>query len=291
MADVLFVRSHDKARVAPLVARSRRRAGPSGGTRDLSRAGIRPPDHRELKIATAVLVVWTELGGVALGARRGARGGGPRHPRPGTFQNANLPIDVRAIHTTDLDDWATDAHSPQIQELLRALGAMIARRHASRHDAAPATLRVGRHHRRCAPRRDLRAAVRQHERRSRAGVFQRRHQRGHHHRPEQGLGAVGRRRATARSCSRASRSTCRRSRASSRSATCSRAACARRRPRSHHRPAGRRVDQRPRLGRTLRSRPERHLCAAGRDLAGDRQGAEAEAAARGKEGHRAARHG
>ena len=34
---------------------------------------------------------------------------------------------------------------------------------------------------------DLRAAVRQHERRSRAGVFQRRHHRGHHHRSLQGL--------------------------------------------------------------------------------------------------------
>ena len=39
---------------------------------------------------------------------------------------------------------------------------------------------------------DLRAAVRQHERRSRAGVFQRRHHRGHHHRSLQGLGAGGR---------------------------------------------------------------------------------------------------
>ena len=38
----------------------------------------------------------------------------------------------------------------------------------------------------------LRAALRQYERRCRAGIFQRRHQRRHHHRPEQGLGAVGR---------------------------------------------------------------------------------------------------
>ena len=38
----------------------------------------------------------------------------------------------------------------------------------------------------------LRAAVRQHERRPGAGVFLRRHHRGHHHRPWQGLGAVDR---------------------------------------------------------------------------------------------------
>ena len=44
-----------------------------------------------------------------------------------------------------------------------------------------------------APVVDLRAAVPEHERRSRAGIFQRRHQRGHHHRPVQDFGAGGRR--------------------------------------------------------------------------------------------------
>ena len=43
-----------------------------------------------------------------------------------------------------------------------------------------------------AQRQHLRAAVRQHERRGRAGLLQRRDQRGHHHRPLQGLGARGR---------------------------------------------------------------------------------------------------
>ena len=63
-----------------------------------------------------------------------------------------------------------------------------------------------------------------------------------------------------------------------------------RRPRADHRAADRRRDRRPRLGRALRPRPQRHLRAAGRNLRGDRQGAEAEAAARGEEGDRAARH-
>ncbi len=48
-----------------------------------------------------------------------------------------------------------------------------------------------------APRRDLRAAVHQHERRRRAGIFQRRHHRRHHHRSVEGLGAVGDARNTA----------------------------------------------------------------------------------------------
>ena len=53
---------------------------------------------------------------------------------------------------------------------------------------------------------DLRAAVRQHERRSGAGILQRRHHRGHHHRSFQGVGAVGRLAQHARSRSRASTS-------------------------------------------------------------------------------------
>jgi hypothetical protein len=77
------------------------------------------------------------------------------------------------------------------------------------------------------PRLGLRAAVRQHERRRRAGIFQRRHQRGHHHRPVEGLGAVGDRPQHRLHSSRASRSTSARSRASSASATSWKAACAR----------------------------------------------------------------
>jgi adenylate cyclase len=49
---------------------------------------------------------------------------------PVRFEGASLPIDVRAFHTTDLDDWGEDARSPQAQELLRTLGAMIDRQRA-----------------------------------------------------------------------------------------------------------------------------------------------------------------
>ena len=41
--------------------------------------------------------------------------------------DARLPIDVRAIHTTDLDDWGEDPASAAFQDLLRALGTVIER--------------------------------------------------------------------------------------------------------------------------------------------------------------------
>src|SRR5207342_787167 len=45
---------------------------------------------------------------------------------PVRFEHASLPIDVRTFHTTDLDGVAGDVSSPQLQEVLRALEAMIA---------------------------------------------------------------------------------------------------------------------------------------------------------------------
>jgi adenylate cyclase len=57
---------------------------------------------------------------------------------PVRFDEARLPMDVRAIHTTDLDDWGEDPGSPAFQELLRALGAMIARNDVSPSGAATA---------------------------------------------------------------------------------------------------------------------------------------------------------
>jgi len=43
------------------------------------------------------------------------------------FEGASLPIDARALHTTDLDNWGEDPRSPQVQEVLRAVGAIIKR--------------------------------------------------------------------------------------------------------------------------------------------------------------------
>ena len=50
---------------------------------------------------------------------------------PVRFDDARLPMDVRALHTTDLDHWGNDSASPPFQEVLRALGSMIARQGAT----------------------------------------------------------------------------------------------------------------------------------------------------------------
>jgi adenylate cyclase len=51
---------------------------------------------------------------------------------PVRFEGASLPIDVRALHTTGLDAWGEDPRSPQAQEVLRALGAIINAKRESR---------------------------------------------------------------------------------------------------------------------------------------------------------------
>ena len=110
---------------------------------------------------------------------------------------------------------------------------------------------------------DRRAAVPEHERRSRAGIFRRRHGRGHHHRAValqvavrhraqfelhlQGQG--GRRQAGRPRARRALRA--RRQRAQGRQ------------PGAHHRPADRCSDRRASVGRPLRRRPRGHLRASG----------------------------
>ena len=46
---------------------------------------------------------------------------------PVRFDDARMPMDVRAIHTTDIDGWGEDANSAPAQECLRALAAMVVR--------------------------------------------------------------------------------------------------------------------------------------------------------------------
>ncbi len=130
------------------------------------------------------------------------------------------------------------------------------------------------------PPGDRRAALQQHERRSRAGVFLGRDQRGSDHRAvqaalvlrdraqlllhlqEQGRAcAAGRRRTRRRLCGRGQRSQERRSRA-------------------HHRAAQRRLERQPPLGRALRPRRRRRVRGAGRDHGGHRRGDRAAALCR-----------
>ena len=208
---------------------------------------------------------------------------------PVRFEDARLPMDVRALHTTDLDNWGDDPGSPPFQEVLRALGSMIARHGATarpKSRASSGTGRVGGEARTCF---DLRPAVRQHERRRGTGILQRRHQRGHHHGPQQGLFAR-RRLAQHRIRFQGQEGRYR----PDREAAQGRLRAGRQRaqggrPRPDNGPADRGIQGQPDLGRAIRPRPERHLRAPGRDLAGHRQGAQVEAPARGKEGHRAAR--
>jgi TolB-like protein len=139
MADVFVSYSRrDKARVAPLVA-----AIEASGWSVWWDPEIVPGQEfdrqidAELKIASAVLVVWTADSVQSRWVRGEARDGADRDILvPVRFDAANLPIDVRAIQTIDLDDSGTGAGTRQTQEMLRALGNLIARRRASGSEAA-----------------------------------------------------------------------------------------------------------------------------------------------------------
>ena len=152
------------------------------------------------------------------------------------LKTRDLPIDVRAIHTTELDGWGENPRQRAIQDAVRGAGGKSLK--LSRTEGAP-------------PRRrerpggravlDLRAAVRQHERRSGAGILQRRHHRGHHHRPGQGLGAVRRlARNTAFTFKGKHVDVAQIARQTQGQPTCSKAACAKPATRAHHGAADRR---------------------------------------------------
>jgi adenylate cyclase len=86
----------------------------------------------ELEAARAILVVWTPASVTSRWVRGEARVGAERGILvPVRFESASLPLDVRAIYTTDLDGWEDDAQSAQAQELLRALSIVISRQSAN----------------------------------------------------------------------------------------------------------------------------------------------------------------
>ena len=134
MADVFVSYSRiDKARVAPLVA-----AIQAQGWSVWWDPAINPGQEfdsqieAELQAAAAVMVVWTPTSVSSRWVRGEAREAADRGILvPVRFEGARLPMDVRAIHTTDLDSWGDDRESVPFQDLLRALSAMIARQRAS----------------------------------------------------------------------------------------------------------------------------------------------------------------
>ncbi len=130
MADVFvsYARA-DKARVAPLVAAIEAKGWSVWWDPEIT-PGQEFDDQidAEINAAKAVLVVWTPISVVSRWVRGEAREAAERGILvPVRFEQARLPMDVRAIHTTDLDDWREDPTHPAVQECLHALGAMIAR--------------------------------------------------------------------------------------------------------------------------------------------------------------------
>src|SRR5688572_31393704 len=135
MADVFvsYART-DKERVAPLVAAIEARGWSVWWDPEIA-AGQLFDDQieAELNAARSVLVVWTPTSVASRWVRGEAREAAERGILvPVRFDEARLPMDGRAIHTTDLDGWSENTASPQAQEFLRALGALIARSQATR---------------------------------------------------------------------------------------------------------------------------------------------------------------
>src|SRR5262249_46280122 len=80
----------------------------------------------EIDKASAVVVVWTPTSVASRWVRGEAREAADRGILiPVRFEKARLPIDVRAVHTTDLDDWKEDAKAAAFQEVLGALSLLL----------------------------------------------------------------------------------------------------------------------------------------------------------------------
>src|SRR5512137_580569 len=131
MADVFvsYART-DKARVAPIVAAIEARGWSVWWDPEID-AGQQFDDQieAELLAAAAVVVVWTATSVSSRWVRGEAREAADRNILvPVRFDAARLPMDVRAIHTIDLDQWGEDPASAAFQDLARALESMITRR-------------------------------------------------------------------------------------------------------------------------------------------------------------------
>ncbi len=127
MSSCPYARS-DKSRVAPLVAAVEAQGWSVWWDPEIA-PGQEFDDRieAELKAAKVVLVVWTPTSVSSRWVRGEAREAADLGKLlPVRFDDARLPMDVRAIHTTDLDTWGEDPASPPFQALLRAMAAMMA---------------------------------------------------------------------------------------------------------------------------------------------------------------------
>jgi TolB-like protein/tetratricopeptide (TPR) repeat protein len=146
MADVFVSYSRrDKARVAPLVSAIAARGWSVWWDPEIipGQEFDRQIDA-ELKIAAAVLVVWTPHSVDSRWVRGEARDAADRGILvPVRFESVPLPIDVRAIHTIELDDAAVAAGGPQLDEMLRALDGRISRQQGRQPEPAKSVLLPG----------------------------------------------------------------------------------------------------------------------------------------------------
>lgn len=80
----------------------------------------------EIDRAKAVIVVWTPASVASRWVRGEAREAADRGILvPVRFDQARLPIDARAVHTTDLDDWGEDTGSAAFRALIAALSRLL----------------------------------------------------------------------------------------------------------------------------------------------------------------------
>jgi adenylate cyclase len=128
LADIFVSYSRqDKARVAPLVA-----ALETEGWSVWWDPEITPGEEfdalisRELETARALVVVWTPVSVESRWVRGEARDAADRGVLvPVRFDGAKLPIDFRAVHTTDLDGWGDDRQGQAFKGLRKALEAKL----------------------------------------------------------------------------------------------------------------------------------------------------------------------
>jgi adenylate cyclase len=128
LADIFVSYSRqDKARVAPLVA-----ALEADGWSVWWDPEIAPGEEfdalisRELETSRSLIVVWTPNSVDSRWVRGEARDAADRNLLvPVRFDNAKLPIDFRALHTTDFDGWNGDSSAAAFKALKKALEALL----------------------------------------------------------------------------------------------------------------------------------------------------------------------
>ncbi|HEV7159331.1 MAG TPA: TIR domain-containing protein [Caulobacteraceae bacterium] len=97
----------------------------------------------ELGKARAAIVVWTPTSVASRWVRGEAREAADRGVlAPVRFENANLPLDLRAIHTTDLDGWGEDVACAPFRELVRAVKTLLGEAAPGAHPAAAAVRKL-----------------------------------------------------------------------------------------------------------------------------------------------------